>query len=121
MKSTRSHFILCLLILAFYHDSGGGGLFLRGVKGDIADCIIDSQCEVYNGECCARVIVEDALGNSIDSHYCLDLAIIKNMGNKYYFKGILGKAYCDGFSNNLSLSYLTMLGSTLLVLLSTVL
>ena len=39
--------------------------------------------------------MKDALGNSIDSHYCLELQILKDMGDRYYFKGILGKAYCD--------------------------
>ena len=41
------------------------------------------------------MIVEDSSGNYIDSHFCLQKPIITELGNRYYFKGILGRAYCD--------------------------
>jgi hypothetical protein len=68
---------------------------LAEVRADIADCILDSHCDKDEFECCARVIVEDSSGNYIDSHYCLQRPIIEELGNRYYFKGILGRAYCD--------------------------
>ena len=47
-------------------------LFLFGcVRGDIAECRMDTDCDLDLGECCARVIVSDSVRNSIDSHYCL--------------------------------------------------
>ena len=79
-----------IFLLAALHPQSGG--FARA---DIADCSKDSQCDQQAGECCARVIVKDAFGNSVDSHYCLELQILKDMGDRYYFKGILGRAYCD--------------------------
>ena len=78
--------ILTLLILV---------TFVSEVKGDIADCINDNHCDRDENECCARVIVEDSSGNYIDSHYCLQKPIIEELGNRYYFKGILGRAYCN--------------------------
>lgn len=68
---------------------------LAMVRGDIADCINDSHCDKDENECCARVIVEDSSGNYIDSHFCLQKPIIEELGNRYYFKGILGRAYCN--------------------------
>ena len=68
---------------------------LVSVKADIAECINDNHCDVQENECCARVIVEDSSGNYIDSHYCLQRPIIEELGNRYYFKGILGRAYCN--------------------------
>ncbi len=65
------------------------------VRADIADCINDSHCDIHENECCARVIIEDSSGNYIDSHYCLQKSIIEELGNRYYFKGILGRAYCN--------------------------
>ena len=64
-------------------------------KGDIADCRKDSHCDEEQRECCARVMVSDTGGNSIDSHYCLQREIIEELGNRYYYKGILSRAYCD--------------------------
>ena len=65
------------------------------VHGDIADCRKDTHCDLSEFECCARVIVEDSGGNYIDSHYCLQEPILRELGNRYYFKGILARAYCD--------------------------
>ena len=70
-------------------------MFISLTSADIADCIKHSHCEVGQGECCARVIVEDSSGNYIDSHYCLQKDIIDELGQRYYFKGILARAYCD--------------------------
>ena len=66
----------------------------------ISDCRIDKDCAraENEGDCCARVIVEDPSGNKIDSHYCLQKSIIENLGNRYYYKGILARAYCDAAS-----------------------
>ena len=61
----------------------------------IADCQSDDQCRNYEDACCARVQVTDPNGNKIDSHYCLQKYIIENLGNRYYFKGILARAFCD--------------------------
>ncbi len=70
-------------------------LMMSCVSCDIADCRVDTQCARDDGECCARVIVDDPMGNRIDSHYCLERDMIENLGNRYYFKGILSRAYCD--------------------------
>ena len=80
-------FICTVLLLLSLH--------VTEVKADIADCIIDKDCRVDEDECCARMIVEDSSGNYIDSHFCLQRPIINELGNRYYFKGILGRAYCD--------------------------
>ena len=80
-------FALCAPLLFSNHQ----GL----VEASIADCRSQKDCMVDEGECCARVIVKDALNNKIDSHYCLQKQIIDTLGNRYYFKGILGQAYCD--------------------------
>lgn len=74
---------------------------LAVVRADIADCITNSHCDQLDDECCARVIVEDSNGNYIDSHYCLQKTIIKELGDRYYFKGILGRAYCVKISTAL--------------------
>lgn len=84
MKLQRISLLLFLMIL-----------LLTIVKCDISDCREDGHCDKNEGECCARVIVEDSGGNYIDSHYCLQKSIIEDLGNRYYFKGILGRAYCD--------------------------
>jgi hypothetical protein len=66
-----SHLLLLISLMAVVLSSVGV------VRADIADCRIDSHCNsIDNGECCARVIVTDSLGNSIDSHYCLEQAIL---------------------------------------------
>ena len=86
MNKNRTLSLPCILICLF---------LVLCVRGDIADCIQDKHCDEHLNECCARVIVEDSRGNFIDSHYCLQRDIIKELGNRYYFKGILGRAYCN--------------------------
>ena len=68
--SVMTFFLLTSLILQGWL---GGGVGL--VRADIADCRADSDCDLSEGECCARVVVSDSVGNYIDSHYCLE----KNM------------------------------------------
>ena len=80
--------ILTLIIIALT-------LFVSTVQCDIADCRTDADCRNYEDACCARVQVTDPMDNKIDSHYCLQKYIIENLGNRYYFKGILAQAYCD--------------------------
>lgn len=80
--------LLSLLILTL-------SIWCPMVHGDIAECRLDTHCETRDGECCARLIVKDSVGNFIDNHFCLKKEIIESLGNKYYYQGIQGKAYCD--------------------------